>query len=114
MRKFAALLVVAFLSGCATSTERASWVMVGGSKSDGVVTLGIDVPPKAGVRETEIQWDAMQADREADRRCKSWGYAGADMYRDGQLPVSKVCYAEGFSPCWSKSYRLNYQCVDAK
>jgi hypothetical protein len=114
MVKYIALMAVALLAGCATPTEHGNWAMVDGSKSDGVVTLGIDVPPKMGVRETMIQWDVAQADGEADRRCKSWGYAGADMYRNGQLPVTEVCQAQGISPCWSKKYRVKYQCVDSK
>ncbi len=114
VKAYVALGFAALLAGCATPVERANWVMVGGSKGDGSVTLGIDVPAKLGVRETEIQWDGEQADREADRRCKNWGYAGADLYRGGQLPVTKVCHAKGISPCWSKEYRVQYQCIDEK
>lgn len=112
MKRILLLLPLALLSACATPTQHADWVMVGGSKSDGVVTLGIDVPAQDGVRETNIQWDEAQADAEADRRCKSWGYAGADLFRAGQLPVIKVCHGEGISPCWSKVYRIKYQCTD--
>jgi hypothetical protein len=49
------------------------WAAVGGSKADGTVVLGIDVPPKIGVSETIVQWDAAKANSEADRRCRNWG-----------------------------------------
>jgi len=98
-------------SGCATPTERANWVMVAGSKADGNVTLGIDVPAKFGVIETHVEWNINQANTEADRRCKNWGYVGAEMYREGQFPILKTCHAQGISPCWSKTYRVQYQCL---
>jgi len=114
MKRYCLILSLALLSACATPNQHANWVMVDGSKSDGVVTLGIDVPAQIGVRETSVRWNDAQADAEADRRCKSWGYSGADLFRGGQLPVIKVCHAEGFSPCWSKTYRIQYQCTDVK
>ena len=88
--------------------------MVGGSKSDGNVSLGIDVPAKMWVTETIAQWDISQANAEADRRCKNWGYTGAEMYREGQFPILKVCHPQGVSPCWSKTYRVLYQCTGSK
>ena len=102
------------LAGCAAPMERADWVMVGGSKADGNVTLGIDVPAKYGVTETPVEWDIAQANAEADRRCKNWGYRGADMYREGQFPILKTCHGQGVSPCWSKTYRVQYQCLSPK
>ena len=105
------LLVVVSIAGCAAPAEQAKWVMVGGSKADGAVTLGIDVPAKWGYSETPVHWDINQANAEADRRCKNWGYVAADMYREGQFPILKTCYAQGVSPCWSKTYRIRYQCV---
>lgn len=106
------LFAATALSGCAAPMQHANWVMVGGSKAGGNVVLGIDVPAKYGVSETPIEWDINQANAEADRRCKNWGYVGADMYRSGQFPILKTCHAEGFSPCWSKTYRVQYQCTD--
>lgn len=93
-----------------TTTEKMDWVAISGSKADGNVTLGIDVPPKLGISETEVQWDVSQANTEADKRCQNWGYSGADMYR-GKLPVLETCHAQGFSTCWSKEYRIQYQCI---
>lgn len=87
-----------------------NWVGVGGSKADGTVVLGIDVPPKMGVRETNVEWDIQQANAEANRRCQNWGYAGAEMFRE-TLPVHMVCHPQGISPCWSKTYRISYQCI---
>lgn len=104
-------VIVGALAGCVAPMERADWVMVGGSKADGAVTLGIDVPAKWGYSETPVQWDVDQANAEADRRCKNWGYTSADMYRGGQFPILKACQAQGASPCWSKTYRIQYQCI---
>lgn len=105
-------LLAALLSAC-TTMESAKWVGVGGSKADGTVILGIDVPAKMGVRETEIRWDVQQANAEADRRCRNWGYASAEVFNE-TLPVQLTCYAQGISPCWSKSYRVMYQCIGDK
>jgi hypothetical protein len=107
----AAVALVA-LTACAVAGGKMDWVLVGGSRADGNITLGIDVPPVMGVSETKISWDINQANSEADRRCKNWGYANADMYREGQFPVLLVCHPQGMSPCWSKSYRIQYQCID--
>jgi hypothetical protein len=100
------------LFACA-NTEKREWTAVGGSKADGTVILGIDVPAIVGVRETTVEWDQAQANSEADRRCRNWGYSGAEAFRD-KLPVQKICHPQGISPCWSKSYRINYQCLDKK
>lgn len=108
----AALFVLTLLSAC-TAMDHMRWVGVGGSKADGVVILGFDVPPKMGVFETEVTYDAEQANAEADRRCRNWGYAGAEMFSD-DFPVQVICHPEGVSPCWSKTYRIQYQCLDEK
>lgn len=113
-RIIAATLLAVTVTSCATvETENATWLVVGGSKADGMITLGIDVPPKNGVTETIIHWDAKQANSEADKRCKNWGYAGAEAFND-KFPVHKVCHPQGISPCWSKTYRIVYQCIGEK
>lgn len=106
------IVLTVMMTACAT-TETRDWAGVGGSKADGTVILGIDVPPKMGVSETIVQWDVTQANAEADRRCKNWGYGGAEAFND-KLPVQMICHPQGFSPCWSKTYRIAYQCVDKK
>ena len=93
-----------------TSSETHDWVPVGGSRSDGIVVLGIAVPPKFGVRETAVQWDAEQANAEANRLCRNWGYNGAETFNT-KLPVQLICHPVGISPCWSKTYKLIYQCL---
>ena len=45
------ILLCVVLSAC-TTTEKMDWVLVDGSKADGDIILGIDVPPKMGVTET--------------------------------------------------------------
>lgn len=109
-RIFAIAMAATVLAGC-TTTESMKWVGVGGSKADGTVILGIDVPPKFGIVETHATWDVDQANAEADRRCKNWGYAGAALF-GGDFPVHIVCHQPGISPCGAKTYRVNYQCVD--
>lgn len=106
---FACSLVL-LLAGC-TTTERMTWGVAGGSKSDGTIILGIEVPPKFGISETLVEWDANQANSEADKRCKNWGFARAEAFNE-EFPVQKVCHPQGISPCWSKTYRVAYQCID--
>jgi len=113
MPKIWAAAALLALTTC-TTTANMNWVMVNGSKADGTVTLGIDVAPVVGITETNVTWDPNQANSEANRRCQNWGYSGADIYRDGALPVLKTCYPQGISPCWSKSYRVQYQCIGSK
>jgi hypothetical protein len=107
------LIALSTMIFACTTTENMDWTAVGGSKADGTVVLGIDVPPKIGVSETIVQWDAAKANSEADRRCRNWGYAGAEAF-NGKLPVQVICHPQGMSPCWSKTYRINYQCLDKK
>ena len=112
--KFSGLLIA--LSSLAmlacTTAENYEWIPVGGSKVAGTVILGIDVPPKMGIRETEVHADTAAANALADKRCRNWGYAGAETF--DRLPIQTVCYAQGISPCWSKSLRVNYSCVEKK
>ncbi|MDR2800409.1 MAG: hypothetical protein LBB52_03975 [Desulfovibrio sp.] len=108
MRKSILLLVglLFVLGGCA-ATPRADWVMIDGSKADGTVLLGVDVPPMFGVYVGAIEHDINQANREADRRCKNWGYTGAEMYREGQYPIRVLYYQMSVA-----GYRLQYQCTN--
>lgn len=103
------VVVVAAVCGC-TAPAHMKWIGVGGSKADGNVILGIDVQPKMWVSETIVTWDADQANAEAARRCKGWGYADAEIFRES-LPVQVICHPQGMSPCWSKTYRVAYQCI---
>ncbi|WP_374045067.1 YecR family lipoprotein [Geobacter sp. AOG2] len=106
----ALVIMVAALTSACTTTETMSWVCVGGSKADGNVILGIDVPPKFGIRETLVQWDPQQANTEANKRCQNWGYGSAEAFRD-PFPVQVVCHQPGISPCGSKTLRIMYQCI---
>lgn len=112
MARVLVIAIVALLAGC-TTMEKMTWVGVGGSKADGTVVLGFEVPPKMGIMETIVETDVNQANAEADRRCKNWGYGGAKVFNQ-QLPIQIKCHALGMSPCFSKTYRVTYQCVDKK
>ena len=98
-----------------TTTEKREWIGVGGSKADGTVILGIDLPAKFGVVEPSATWNIEQASHGADRRCKNWGYFGAELFGD-RLPVQVICQQipRGISPCGQKTYRIMYQCLDSK
>ena len=48
--------------------------------ADGVVVLGIEIPPKMGIAETTVEYAIEQANSEAERRCKNWGYAGGEIF----------------------------------
>lgn len=110
----AVILTALFLTAC-TTTENREWIGVGGSKADGTVILGIDLPAKFGVSEPSATWNTSQANSEADRRCKNWGYAGSELFGD-KLPVQMNCQQipGGISPCGQKTYRVMYQCLDKK
>jgi len=112
MKQIAMVALMALLAGC-TTTDHVRWTGVGGSKADGLVILGVEVPPKIGVRETNVTWDVDQANAEADRRCRNWGYQSAEVFRE-PFPVQVICHPQGISPCWSKTYRISYQCIDDK
>jgi hypothetical protein len=109
--RFVTLFVFASLMSACTTTEHMKWVGVGGSKADGIVILGFDVPPKMGISETLVHYDKEQASTEADKRCRNWGYSGAEIFHN-DFPVLVVCHPQGLSPCWSKTYRISYQCLD--
>lgn len=109
--RFTILVFFTFLVSSCTTTESMKWLGVDGSKADGVVVLGFDVPPKMWIRETEVQYDKEQANTEADRRCRNWGYSGAELFHN-DFPVLVICHPQGISPCWSKTYRITYQCLE--
>ncbi|BCB27036.1 hypothetical protein SKTS_19220 [Sulfurimicrobium lacus] len=113
VRKIVLLNLLAVIMAACTTVETMKWVGVGGSKADGTVIMGIDVPPKMGIRETEVQWDGKQANAEANRRCQNWGYSNAEIFNDS-FPVQVICYPQGISPCWSKAYRITYQCIGGR
>jgi hypothetical protein len=107
------LMALAILAVACTRTEALEWSVVGGSKSDGNVVLGIDVPARLGFTETRVEWEIEQANAAADQRCRTYGYPGAERFT-GKLPVQMSCFSQGISPCYSKAYRINYQCLDKR
>lgn len=111
-RAIGVLIAVAALVAC-TRSEPFQWTVVGGSKNDGNVVVGIDVPAKVGFTETHVQAEAEQANAEADRRCRTYGYPGAERF-EGKLPIQTTCHAQGISPCFSKTLRINYQCLEKR
>lgn len=108
---FGAVLFAVIVSGCAT-TEKREWVGLGGGKADGTIILGIDLPAKFGVTEPSAIWEFQQANEEADRQCKYYGYSGAKLFEE-KLPVQEICsrMPGGISPCGEKAYRITYQCL---
>lgn len=115
MRRLWSVGLIALSSTMVACTTSATlqWAVVGGSKSDGNVVLGIDVPARLGYMETRVEWEIEQANAAADQRCRTYGYPGAERF-EGKLPVQMSCFSQGISPCYSKAYRINYQCLDRK
>lgn len=92
-------LFCAILSGCTTTKH---WAATGGSRSDATVTLSYEVGEfeKAQVSESA-------AISLAGRRCRSWGYAGAEAF--GGITRSCIQFG-GFSGCSLWLISKEFQC----
>ncbi len=76
MKFIFALCFVLVLSGCSIKKEI---VPVGGSKADGTIRMGYVVGDKFGAFERP-QVDLQQAEELAAKKCKTWGYEGAEPF----------------------------------
>lgn len=98
--KFALVVSIAVLAGCATVTNMAA---TGGSRSDGIVKLSFEVGEFDKI-------DINQADalRTARQRCAVWGYTDADPFEG----VTKQCQGRGlFGGCGQWFVTREYQCT---
>lgn len=101
------MFVVAFatflLSGCAVKKDM---VPMGGSKADGTVRMGYTV----GQFEKPVV-DLNQAADLAAKKCKTWGYEGAEAF-GGQ---TRQCgQTDGWGSCILANVSVEYQCTGGK
>ena len=103
MKKGMFLLIGALLlSGCAVKKEMTA---IGGSKADGTVKMGYSY----GMFEMPSV-DVNQAADAAAKRCKVWGYEGAEAF-GGQ---TSECVQASSSGCAKTEVSVEYQCVGGK
>lgn len=101
MKSRAAMILSMFLlCACATNKE---WTATGGSRSDGVVRLSYEYGAMEIPRVQEDQGNEL-----ASRRCKTWGYSGAEAFGG----ISKVCnLPDGWGGCNQWLVTKEYQCI---
>lgn len=100
MKKVLAVLFALALSGCAVHKQ---WTPTGGSKADGVVRLAYQV---AEMEQPIL--DEEQAVSLATKRCKSWGYTGAEAFGG---TTSQCTQGGGFGGCSARQVTKEYQCT---
>lgn len=98
-RLIGCLLVVGFLAGC---TTQKNWSATGGSRSDATVTLSYDEGEfeKAVLSESE-------AISMAKKRCRSWGYSGAEAFGG---TTRRCTQFGGFNGCRTWFVSKEFQC----
>lgn len=90
------------LTGCATNITP---LVTGGSKSDGVVTLGYQY---GYFQKPNI--DMAAANDKALKRCMAWGYSKAEIF-DG---VETDCFQRNaFGTCLEGRVKMQYQCINS-
>lgn len=102
MKRVLAILFAVALSGCAVHKD---WTPIGGSKADGVVRLSYQV---ADMEKPIL--DESQAVMLATKRCKSWGYSGAEAFGG---TTSQCNTSGGLSGCNLRQVTKEYQCTGA-
>jgi len=76
--RFAVLLLL-LLAACAAPRQGVRPVASGDSKADGIVSMG-----STGTIWNPVDPDWQVAQATADKRCRAWGYDGADSYAGWQ------------------------------
>lgn len=100
LKDSALIAVILLLSACSTHTEL---LVTGGSRADGVVELGY--------QRNEFQrvtFDADAAEALAAKRCKGWGYEGAESFGTEK---STCTSRRGFGNCGNRQVVIQYQCL---
>ena len=105
MKRILSIVVITvgvFLAGCATPTPK-SWTPTGGSKSDGMVTLGFSY----GSFEKPVITieDGVPL---AVQRCKQWGYTNATPFGS----TRSECTASNQYGCLRANIYADYQCTE--
>lgn len=91
------------LSGC--SATKKDMIPMGGSKADGTVRMGYDY----GMFESP-KVDILQAETLAAKKCKTWGYDGAEAF-GGQ---NSICAQPGPYGCEKTNVSVEFQCIGGK
>lgn len=103
MKKISIVVLSLLLSGCSFSPVQKTMYPIGGSKSDGVVRMAYDV------REFErVEVNERQGARDAAKKCKVWGYEGAEAFGGA---MSKCTSPGGYSGCLRTEVVVEYQCL---
>lgn len=87
-------------AGCATQREL---LVTGGSRADGIVELEYERNEFQ-----HVQYDADAAESLAAKRCKGWGYDGAESFGTEK---STCTSRRGFGNCGSRQVVIQYQCL---
>lgn len=93
-------VVLVSLAGCATHQ---SWLVTGGSRADGVVSLSY--------QHNEFQRPELsqeEADQMAKQKCMAWGYKGAEAFGSQR---NDCLSRRGFGNCGTRQVTVEYQCV---
>lgn len=95
------MLSLVALTSCATDITP---VVTGGSKSDGVVTLGYQY---GYFQKPHVNMVA--ANSKAQQRCVAWGYSRAEAF-DG---VETLCFQRNaLGTCLEGRVKIQYQCIN--
>lgn len=100
MRTIITLAIFAIMAaGCATQKQ---WSATGGSRADGTIKLSYEQSELE-----KAQLDENQAISLASKRCKTWGYNGAEAFGGTTRQCSQT---GGFSGCTLWRITKEYQC----
>ena len=90
------------MSGCAVQK---TLTPVGGSRSDGTVTLAYTV---AMFEAPKVDWE--QGRQAAVRRCLAWGYNNAEAFGGQETHCNAY---NGYGNCMNATIKVQYQCTGA-
>lgn len=103
MKRFTLVVISALIiSGCAA---RKDMIPMGGSKADGTVKMGYSF---SSFEKPVV--DLNQAAELAGKKCKTWGYEGAEAF-GGQ---TNQCVQPGPYGCQQMNVQVEYQCTGGK
>lgn len=98
IRAAVATLALGVLSGCANTEITPG--SIGGSKADAIIIMG--ATHRAW---TNLDWH--EANEEAERRCKAWGYYGAEPFD----VVNSKCESKSAFGCSGYTSVREFQCL---
>lgn len=95
------VLMLGALMGCTAVKIPAA---IGGSKSDGVITMAYSV---RAFEKPVVDWE--QVRRDALARCKAWGYGQAEAFGGARTNCEAV---NGYGNCVRQTVMHDYQCIN--